>query len=112
MEKDSFYILHADICKTISNPNRQAILDIIRDGEMSVTELVHRTGISQANLSQHLAILRSKGVVSTRRERNNIYYSVSNPKILKAYDLISEVLEEMLLSKHKTVSDAIEGNTQ
>lgn len=112
MEKGSFYILHADICKTISNPNRQAILDIIRDGEMSVTELVHRTGISQANLSQHLAILRSKGVVSTRREGNNIYYSVSNPKILKAYDLISEVLEEMLLSKHKTVSDAIEGNTQ
>jgi ArsR family transcriptional regulator len=77
---------------------------------MSVTELVNRTGISQANLSQHLAILRSKGVVSTRREGNNIYYSISNPKIIKAYDLISEVLEEMLLSKHKTVSDAIEGN--
>jgi len=112
MEKDSFYSLHADICKTISNPNRQAILDIIRDGEMSVTELVNRTGISQANLSQHLAILRSKGVVSTRREGNSIYYSISNPKILKAYDLISEVLEEMLLLKHKTVSDAMEGNTQ
>ena len=112
MEKDSFYNLHADVCKTISNPNRQAIIDIIRDGEMSVTELVNRTGISQANLSQHLAILRSKGVVSTRREGNNIYYSISNPKILKAYDLISEVLEEMLLSKHKTVSDAMEGNTQ
>ena len=112
MEKDRFYILHADICKTISNPNRQAILDIIRDREMSVTELVNRTGISQANLSQHLAILRSKGVVSTRREGNNIYYSISNPKIIKAYDLISEVLEEMLLSKHKTVSDAMEGNTQ
>ena len=79
---------------------------------MSVTELVNRTGISQANLSQHLAILRSKGVVSTRREGNNIYYSISNPKIIKAYDLISEVLEEMLLSKHKTVSDAMEGNTQ
>jgi len=73
---------------------------------------VNRTGISQANLSQHLAILRSKGVVSTRREGNNIYYSISNPKIIKAYDLISEVLQEMLLSKQKTVSDAIEGNTQ
>ncbi len=110
MEKDSFYILHADICKTISNPNRQAILDIIRDGEMSVTELVNRTGISQANLSQHLAILRSKGVVSTRRDGNNIYYSISNLKLIKAYDLISEVLQEMLLSKQKTVSDAMEGS--
>ncbi|MCL4417726.1 MAG: metalloregulator ArsR/SmtB family transcription factor [Actinobacteria bacterium] len=112
MKKDSFYNLHADICKTISNPNRQAILDIIRDGEMSVTELVNRTGISQANLSQHLAILRSKSVVSTRREGNNIFYSISNPKIIKAYDLISEVLQEMLLSKNKTVSDAIESNSQ
>jgi len=110
MEKDSFYNLHADICKTIANPNRQAIMNTIRDEEMSVTELVNRTGISQANLSQHLAILISKGVVSARREGNNIYYSISNPKIIKAYDLISEVLQEMLLSKHKTVSDAIENN--
>ena len=56
MIKDNFYNLHAEICKTISNPNRQAILDSLRDGEMTVTELVKRTGISQANLSQHLSI--------------------------------------------------------
>ena len=107
MEKDNFYRLHADICKTISNPNRQAILGLISNGEMSVTELVNRTGISQANISQHLAKLRSNGVVSTRREGNNVYYSISNPKIIEAYNLISEVLEEILLSKHKVVSEAI-----
>ena len=108
MNKNNFYNLHAEICKTISNPNRQAILDTLRDKEMSVTDLVNRTGISQANLSQHLAILRTKGVVNTRREGNNIYYSISNLKIIEAYDLISEVLQESFLSKHKTVSDAIE----
>lgn len=110
MLKQNFYNLHADICKTISNPNRQAIIDTIRDGEMTVTELVNKTGISQANLSQHLAILRSKGVVNTRREGNNIYYSISNLKIIQAYDLISEVLEESFHSRHQTVSNAIEGN--
>ena len=107
MIKKQFYILHADVCKTISNPNRQAILDTIRDKEMTVTELVKITGISQANLSQHLAILRAKGVVITRREGNNIYYSIADLKIIKAYDLISEVLQDSLKKKHKTVDDAI-----
>ena len=108
MNKKDFYDLHAEVCKTISNPNRQAILDTLRDREMSVTDLVNKTGISQANLSQHLAILRTKGVVNTRREGNNIYYSISNLKIIEAYDLISEVLKESFLNKHKTVSDAID----
>jgi ArsR family transcriptional regulator, virulence genes transcriptional regulator len=111
MLKNNFYILHADICKTISNPNRQAILDMMRSGEITVTELVNKTGISQANLSQHLAILRSKGVVNTRRDGNNIYYSISNVKIIQAYDLISEVLQESFQSKHETVVEAMEGNS-
>jgi Predicted transcriptional regulators len=111
MLKSNFYNLHADICKTIANPNRQAILDMMRSGEITVTELVNKTGISQANLSQHLAILRSKGVVNTRRDGNNIYYSISNMKIIQAYDLISEVLQESFQSKHDTVVEAMEGNS-
>ena len=111
MLKSNFYNLHADICKTIANPNRQAILDMMRSGEITVTELVNKTGISQANLSQHLAILRSKGVVNTRRDGNNIYYSISNMKIILAYDLISEVMQESFQSKHDTVVEAMEGNS-
>ncbi|MCL4377845.1 MAG: metalloregulator ArsR/SmtB family transcription factor [Actinobacteria bacterium] len=107
MLKKQFYMLHADICKTISNPNRQAIIDSIRDKEMTVTEIMNKTGISQANLSQHLALLRSKGVVFTRREGNNIYYSLTDMRIIKAYDILSEVLNDLLKNKHKMVSDAI-----
>jgi len=106
MIKSNFYNLHAEICKTISNPNRQAILDNLRDGEMTVTELVNRTGISQANLSQHLSILRSKGVVNTRRDGNNIYYSISNAKIIQAYDLLTEVLQDSFESKRQTITAA------
>lgn len=105
MKKEDFYNLHADICKTISNPRRQAIIDTIRKSEMTVSTLVKKTGISQANLSQHLAILRVKGVVKARREGNNIYYSIVNPKIIEAYDLISEVLRESIQSRNKTVTD-------
>lgn len=95
------------MCKTISNPRRQAILDSIRGGELTVSELIERTGISQANLSQHLAILRSKGVVKTRRDGNSIYYSISNLKIIEAYDLISEVLEDSNTSREKAIQEGI-----
>ena len=107
MKKEGFYNLHAEMCKTISNPRRQAILDTIRGGELTVSELIERTGISQANLSQHLAILRSKGVVKTRRDGNNIYYSISNLKIIEAYDLISEVLEDSTTSREKAIKEGI-----
>ena len=106
MRKESFYHLHSEICKTMANPRREAIIDTIHRGEMTVSTLVKKTGISQANLSQHLAILRSKGVVQTRREGNNIYYSIANPKIIEAYDLISEFLKESTSYKNKTVNDA------
>ena len=107
MKKENFYNLHAEMCKTISNPRRQAILDTIRNGEMTVSELIEKTGISQANLSQHLAILRSKGVVNTRRNGNNVHYSLSNLKIIEAYDLISEVLEDSATSRDKTIREGI-----
>ncbi len=105
--KQNFYSLHADICKTIANSNRQAIIDALRDKELTVSELIKKTGISQANLSQHLAILRTKGVVNSRREGNNIFYSIANIKILQAYDLISEVLRENFNIKNKEISEAI-----
>jgi len=107
LKNENFYNLHAEMCKTISNPRRQAILDTIRDGEMTVSELIKETGISQANLSQHLSILRSKGVVNTRRDGNNVYYSLSNLKIIKAYDLISEVLKDSATSRDKAIKEGI-----
>lgn len=105
MKKD-FYCLHSDLCKTLSNPKRQEILDTLRHGELSVSELVEKTHVSQANLSQHLAILRGKGIVTARREGLNVYYSIANPKIIKAFDLISEVLQEALAEQNKTIGAA------
>ena len=108
MEKKDFYRLHSEFCKTISNPKRQEILDALREKENTVNELVEKTGISQSNLSQHLAILRSKGIVQTRRDGTNLYYSITNKKIIKAYDLVSQVLMESLAFQNKTVKDAMD----
>lgn len=107
MKKKDFYNIHSDVCKTLANPKRQEILDTLREKEMTVNEIVGKTGISQANLSQHLAILRTKGIVTTRRDGINVYYSIANPKIIQAFDLISQVLDESLVNQTKTVKDAM-----
>jgi len=72
------------------------ILNLLRDGEKSVSELAKLVGARQANVSQHLAVLRQRGIVTTRKQGANIYYSVANPKIIQACDMIREVLFEQL----------------
>ena len=90
--------LHAELCKTLANPIRLEILSLLRDGKKSVSELAVLTGVRQATVSQHLAVLRQRGVVSTRREGINVYYDVANPKVTIACDIIREVLFEYITS--------------
>ena len=96
--------LHADVCKVFSNAKRLEILNTLRDKELTVSELIEKIGISKANLSQHMSILKSKGVVLSRREGVNIYYRISNHKIIQACDLMREVLLEQLEEKGKMVA--------
>ena len=93
--------MHAEICKTLSNPIRLEILSKLRDGKKSVNEIASLTGVRQATVSQHLAVLRQRGVVSTRREGINVYYDVANPKITRACDLMREVLFEHIASMNE-----------
>lgn len=94
---------HAEICQSLANPTRLEILSHLRDGEKRVSDLVELTGIPQANISQHLTLLRSKGLLDTRREGANIYYHIANPKIIRACDLIREVLIEQAVEHAQTV---------
>ena len=84
------------MCKVFSNSTRLEILNLLRDKEMSVTELIEKTRLSQANISQHLSIMKSKGIVTSNRKGKNIYYKLTNPKTIKAFDIIREVLTERL----------------
>ena len=97
-----FYCLHSDMCKTLASEKRQRVLDALRDGGLTVSELQQRTGIPQANLSQHLSIMRGRGVVNTRREGTRVFYSISNPKLIQAFDLITEVMQESLGKRAET----------
>lgn len=88
--------LQAEICKTLANPKRLEIIAALKDGELPVGELVERLGISKANVSQHLAVLRQRKVLATRREGTSVYYRINNPKITEACALMNAVLMEQL----------------
>src|SRR3989338_8381212 len=95
------YKLHAEMCKVFSNPTRLEILNLLRNEGMSVTDLIRKTRLSQANISQHLSIMKSKGIVASDRKGKNIYYKLTNLKIIKAFDIIREILVERLKENGK-----------
>lgn len=99
MEK--IYELHADVCKILANAKRIEILNMLKDREMSAGELLEKTRLSKANLSQHMTVLKSKGVIITRKDGLKVYYAISNPKIIQACNLMKEVLLEQLQEKGK-----------
>jgi ArsR family transcriptional regulator len=95
-EDKKLFELHTSICCTLAHPKHLEILSLLRQRELSVGEIADQMGISLANASQHLVILRDKQVVVTWREGVNVYYQISNPKIVQACGLMREVLFEQL----------------
>ena len=77
--------------KAISHPLRLKILCVIGGDEICVQDIVDAVGTSQSNISQHLAILRDKGVLQTRKDANRVYYSVADPRILQLIVMMREV---------------------
>ncbi len=91
---DEINRLHATVCKALSEPKRILILDTLRSGERSVSEICEELGLSQTNASQHLSVLRSRGLVRSRRDAQWVYYSLVSPKVTEAIDLLVEVMED------------------
>lgn len=77
--------------KAMSHPLRLKILCVLGDQEVSVQDIVDLVGTSQSNISQHLAILREKDVLRTRKDANRVYYRVSDPRTLKLIGLMRDV---------------------
>ena len=98
--------LQAGICKTLAEPKRLMIIHELREGEKSVGQLVSSLELPQANVSQHLAVLRDRGVVTTRREGATVYYSLASHKIGAACDLVQEVLRERL-ANNQVLADSL-----
>ena len=106
MEK-KVYMMHAEMCKVFTSPIRLEILDILRDGGKSVTELVQLTGYNQANISQHLQIMKDKGILKTEKKGNFVFYNIANPKVSKAFSMMKEIMIDQLAESeqlYKTIT--------
>jgi DNA-binding transcriptional ArsR family regulator len=100
--------LKAELCKTFADPRRLMIINELRKGEKSVSDLVSALKTPQAVVSRHLAVLRHKGIVQTRREGVNIYYSLVNSRIVQACDIVQEVLMDQV-ARNKELAERLVG---
>jgi len=101
------YRMKAQLCKTFADPTRLMIIQELRNGEKSVSDLQTTLDIPQAAVSRHLAVLRERGVVQTRRGGTNVYYRLSNVKICEACDLVHEILINQIKNNRETAEKLI-----
>lgn len=102
-QSKTLFELQSEVCKTLASPKRLEIINSLKDGEKTVGELVDILGVPKANVSQHLAVMRHKGILKSRRDGVNIYYRIANPKVVQACVLMREVLTEQMKERSKLI---------
>jgi ArsR family transcriptional regulator len=93
---DSLRQFKAEIFQALAHSTRIAILDQLREGELTVGTFVERLDLEQANLSQHLAVLRARQIVVTRKAGNQVFYSVRDPLVFKMLDLMRRYFQKQV----------------
>ncbi|MDF2544925.1 MAG: ArsR family transcriptional regulator [Herbinix sp.] len=99
------YKLHADFCKFMSNPKRIEILFLLGEKEMCVDEIASAMEVKVPNISQHLAVMREKGVVDVRREGTKMYYIIANPKTLQACIIMRDAMVEQMEKQFEMIRE-------
>jgi ArsR family transcriptional regulator len=98
------YGMQAELCQVLADPVRQELLHLIGERERTVGELVEATGLRQANVSQHLATMRQRNIVTTRRAGTAICYSLAYPEILDACAIVRDILIKQLEQTRELVA--------
>ena len=93
---DSLRRFKADVFQALAHPTRIAIIELLQSGELSAGDLMGRLGMEQANVSQHLAVLRAKLIVVNRKAGNQVFYSVRDPIIIEVLALMRRYFQKHL----------------
>jgi len=91
----------AGIAKAIAHPVRVAVLEFVKDGEQCVCDIAEAVGTERSNLSKHLSVMVSAGVLVSRKDGLKVMYSIKTPCVLKFLDCIKEVLKEQVAEQQK-----------
>lgn len=105
MRDKTLYSLHANICKALANPIRIEIIDVLNDKELTFGELQNETGVLKSNLSQHLSLMVSNGILLQRKEGLNVYFKLSTDRIATACRIMREVLIDNLRKQSELINN-------
>ena len=103
--QDSLRRFKADIFQALAHPTRIAIIELLGGGELSAGELMEKLGMEQANISQHLAVLRAKQLVVNRKAGNQVFYAVRDPIIIKVLALMRRYFQKHLKEALELLSE-------
>ena len=92
-------LLHERVCPALGDPKRLLILYALDEGPMCVSELVEELQLPQPTVSRHLRVLRERSLVNTERQGTAIYYSLSDRRLLRAVDLLRQVLQAQMAAE-------------
>jgi ArsR family transcriptional regulator len=111
--QDELRRFKAGIFQALAHPTRIAIVELLRDeGEIPVGRIYERLGLEQANASQHLAVLRSKNIVTGRKEGNQVFYSLRDPVIGKVLNLMRQYFQAHLTEALELLKDMEDNSTK
>ncbi len=88
MMQNALRSFKASIFQALAHPTRIAIVELLRNGELPAGAMQDRLGVEQANLSQHLAVLRSRQIIVNRKEGNQVFYSLRDPMLIQVLDIL------------------------
>ena len=106
LDRVTLYEFHAQFCKTLADANRLLIIAELVSGEKSVSDLANSLGLHQSNVSKHLALMRERGLVVTRRDGASIYYSLSDSRIFQAIELLIHVQADQVAMRHNMAQNS------
>ncbi|MBI4516002.1 MAG: winged helix-turn-helix transcriptional regulator [Deltaproteobacteria bacterium] len=103
----ALYEHHAEMCKVLSNATRLMILNVLRESEMTVAAIAEQLGLALGTVSPHLLMMKQRRVLASRKQGNQVFYRLANPKMLQAFDLIREILYEQM-KQHERLAQELE----
>jgi ArsR family transcriptional regulator len=99
------YQVKADFFKTLAHPARIRVLELLRDGERSVSELIPEVGLEASHLSQQLGILRRANVLQSRKEGSTVLYAVTDPRIFELLEVAKAILTSTLAESRQLLAE-------
>ena len=103
---DALRQFKSEIFQGLANPTRIAIVELLRDGEMSAGKLIEKLGIEQANASQHLSVLRARQIVVSRKAGNQVFYSIRDHALIEVLDILRRYFYSQLSSTVSMLKEA------